>query len=39
MLTEGTHLPNPPGVPGLRAYQARAAQAAIAWTVHRTGWT
>ncbi|MBV9011475.1 MAG: hypothetical protein JO272_05395 [Pseudonocardiales bacterium] len=28
----------PPGVPHLRTYQTRAAQAAIAWTAHRTGW-
>ncbi|MCO6008617.1 phosphotransferase [Actinoallomurus purpureus] len=30
--------PAPPGVPYLRAHQARAARAAIAWTMHRTGW-
>lgn len=34
-----SRLPDPPGVLGLRAYQARAAQAAIAWTACRTGWT
>ena len=33
-----SRLPGPPGVPSLRAYQARAAQAAIAWTAYRTGW-
>jgi RimJ/RimL family protein N-acetyltransferase len=26
-------------VPNLRAYQAGAARAAIAWTAYRTGWT
>lgn len=31
--------PAPPGVPHLRAYQARAAAAAAAWVEHRTGWT
>ena len=30
--------PNPPGVPNLRAYQARAAHAALQWVIHRTGW-
>ncbi|WP_433369155.1 phosphotransferase [Streptosporangium sp. CA-115845] len=30
--------PAPPGVPNLRAYQRRAAAAAIAWTMYRTGW-
>ncbi|GAA4617326.1 hypothetical protein GCM10023195_77320 [Actinoallomurus liliacearum] len=30
--------PAPPGVPHLRSHQGRAARAAIAWTVHRTGW-
>ncbi|WP_433259448.1 phosphotransferase family protein (plasmid) [Streptosporangium sp. CA-135522] len=29
----------PPGVPHLRAHQARAAQAAIRWTAYRTGWS
>ncbi len=33
-----SRLPGPPGVPSLRAYQARAAQAAITWTIHRTRW-
>jgi len=33
-----SRLPAPPGVPSLRAYQARAAQAALAWTAHRTNW-
>jgi hypothetical protein len=37
--TRSSRLPDPPGVPGLRAYQARAAQAAISWTAYRTGWT
>jgi aminoglycoside phosphotransferase (APT) family kinase protein len=31
--------PAPPGVPHLRAYQARAARAALAWLKHRTGWS
>jgi hypothetical protein len=30
-------LPAPPGVPHLRAYQRRAAQAACEWTAYRTG--
>lgn len=30
--------PNPPGVPFLRAHQARAAAVARAWIAHRTGW-
>lgn len=30
--------PAPPGVPHLRAYQRRAAQAACAWTSYRMGW-
>jgi aminoglycoside phosphotransferase (APT) family kinase protein len=31
-------LPPPPGVPHLRAHQARAASAAITWAAHRTRW-
>ncbi|MGH3871897.1 MAG: phosphotransferase [Pseudonocardiaceae bacterium] len=34
-----SRLPAPPGVPHLRGHQARAAQAAIAWTRFRTGWS
>jgi aminoglycoside phosphotransferase (APT) family kinase protein len=30
--------PDPPGVPNLRAYQARAGAAALAWVRYRTGW-
>ncbi len=30
--------PAPPGVPRLRPYRARAAQAALAWTAHCTNW-
>ncbi|MGI8445732.1 MAG: phosphotransferase family protein [Streptosporangiaceae bacterium] len=30
--------PAPPGVPSLRAYQARAAIAATTWVAYRTGW-
>ena len=30
--------PNPPGVPFLRTYQARAAAAARTWIAHRTRW-
>ncbi|WP_141575917.1 phosphotransferase [Actinomadura sp. WMMA1423] len=33
-----SRLPDPPGVPHLRAHQARAARAAAAWVAHRTGW-
>jgi aminoglycoside phosphotransferase (APT) family kinase protein len=36
--TRSSRLPAPPGVPRLRAYQARAAQAALTWTAHRTNW-
>jgi hypothetical protein len=32
-----SRLPSPAGVPNLRAYQARAARAALAWTAHRMG--
>jgi putative transposase len=31
--------PGRPPTVRLRAYQARAAQAALAWTAHRTSWT
>ncbi|MGQ0776524.1 MAG: phosphotransferase family protein [Pseudonocardiales bacterium] len=31
--------PAPPGVPHLRAHQARAARAAITWVTHRTSWS
>ena len=30
--------PSPPGVPNLRAHQARAAIAAMRWVIYRTGW-
>lgn len=30
--------PSPPGVPHLRAHQARAAKAATTWVTHRTNW-
>ena len=33
-----SRLPAPPGVPNIRAYQARAAKAALGWTAHRAGW-
>ncbi|WP_395108328.1 phosphotransferase family protein [Actinomadura sp. SCN-SB] len=33
-----SRLPDPPGVPHLRRYQARAADAALCWVRHRTGW-
>jgi aminoglycoside phosphotransferase (APT) family kinase protein len=33
-----SRLAAPPGVPRLRGYQARAAQAALTWTAHRTNW-
>jgi hypothetical protein len=33
-----SRLLDPPGVPGLRACQARADRAAVTWTIHRTGW-
>ncbi|MCC5580111.1 phosphotransferase [Microtetraspora sp. AC03309] len=36
--TRMSRQPSPPGVPNLRAYQRRAAGAAIAWTRYRTGW-
>lgn len=36
--TRMSRQPAPPGVPNLRAYQRRAAAAAIAWTTYRTGW-
>ncbi|GII79118.1 hypothetical protein Sru01_41000 [Sphaerisporangium rufum] len=36
--TRSSRLPAPPAVPHLRAYQRRAAAAAIAWTKYRTGW-
>ncbi|MEV6984493.1 phosphotransferase [Sphaerisporangium sp. NPDC051017] len=35
--TRMSRKPDPPGVPNLRAYQRRAAGAAIAWTRYRTG--
>ena len=31
-------LPEPTGSHGLRAYQTRAAAAALSWVAHRTGW-
>ncbi|WP_037969303.1 phosphotransferase family protein [Streptosporangium amethystogenes] len=36
--TRMSRQPAPPGVPNLRGYQRRAAAAAIAWTMYRTGW-
>ncbi|MCX9190151.1 aminoglycoside phosphotransferase [Carbonactinospora thermoautotrophica] len=36
--TRSSREPEPAGVVGLRAYQARAARAGIAWAAHRTGW-
>lgn len=33
-----SRLPDPPGVPFLRAYQARAAATGRAWVMHRTRW-
>jgi hypothetical protein len=36
--TRMSRKPAPPGVPHLRAHQARAAAAATAWVAHRTGW-
>jgi len=36
--TRMSRQPAPPGVPHLRAHQARAAAAATAWAAHRTGW-
>jgi thiamine kinase-like enzyme len=36
--TRMSRLPAPPGVPNLRAYQARAAIAAMTWVAYRTGW-
>ncbi|MBG0818501.1 hypothetical protein [Planomonospora sp. ID82291] len=36
--TRMSRQPAPSGVPNLRAYQRRAAAAAIAWTMYRTGW-
>jgi aminoglycoside phosphotransferase (APT) family kinase protein len=36
--TRMSRQPAPPGVPNLRAYQARAAIAALTWVAYRTGW-
>jgi Phosphotransferase enzyme family len=36
--TRMSRQPAPPGVPHLRAYQARAATAATTWAAYRTGW-
>ncbi|MEV6865410.1 aminoglycoside phosphotransferase family protein [Streptosporangium subroseum] len=36
--TRMSRQPAPPGVPHLRSYQRRAAEAALAWTMYRTGW-
>ncbi|WP_326645942.1 hypothetical protein OG884_14885 [Streptosporangium sp. NBC_01755] len=36
--TRMSRQPAPTGVPNLRGYQRRAAAAAIAWTMYRTGW-
>lgn len=36
--TRMSRQPAPPGVPHLRSYQRRAAAAAVAWTMYRTGW-
>lgn len=36
--TRNARLPAPPGVPHLRAHQARAARAAVTWVAHRTQW-
>lgn len=36
--TRMSRQPAPPGVPNLRAYQRRAASAAITWAMYRTGW-
>jgi len=36
--TRVSRQPAPPGVPNLRAYQARAAIAAMTWVACRTGW-
>jgi len=37
--TRMSRKPAPPGVPHLRAHQARAANAAITWVAYRTGWS
>ena len=37
MWALGMRRPAPPGLPGLRAFQRRFHDAALAWVVHRTG--
>jgi hypothetical protein len=37
-LAKSAPLPDPPGVPHLRAYQKRAAAAVARWVRYRTHW-
>jgi hypothetical protein len=37
-LAEGSHLPPPPGLPTLRAFQHGQAVVALEWLRLRTGW-
>jgi hypothetical protein len=37
-LTQRSHLPPPPGLPTLRAFQGAQGEVARAWLQRRTGW-